>query len=54
MQAEKWPLGPIPLWLLKTLSRAVPGEREGKEPDGNGPGENGCSGSGRKRENVCL
>ena len=37
MQAEKRPLGLILLMVTeKFVSRAVSGEREGKEPDGNG------------------
>ena len=40
MQAEKRPLGLILLLVTeKSVSRAVPREREGKEPDGRG--ENG-------------
>ena len=34
IQAEQWPLGLIPFWLLKTLSKAVPEEKKEKEPDG--------------------
>jgi len=52
MQAEKRPLGLILLLVTeKSVSRAVPREREGKEPDGRG--ENGCL-SRRKEEKKCL
>lgn len=29
MQAEKWPLGLSPFWLLNTFSGAVPGGGDG-------------------------
>lgn len=41
-------------WLLKILSRTVPEERQGKESHGSGQGENGCSRSGGKEENILL